>query len=33
MSTMGPLNPEQLTQEETLEEVCVEPTPDYSFAA
>jgi hypothetical protein len=26
MSTMGPLCPEQLTQEETLDEVCVGPT-------
>jgi len=25
MSTMGPLCPEQLTQEETLEDVCVGP--------
>ena len=28
MSTMGPLCPEQLTLEETLEEVCVGPQPD-----
>jgi hypothetical protein len=30
MSTMGPLCPEQLTLEETLEEVCVGPHPDSS---
>ena len=28
MSTMGPLCLEQLTQEETLEEVCVGPITD-----
>jgi len=28
MSTMGPLCPEQLTQEETLDEVCVGPDSD-----
>jgi hypothetical protein len=32
MSTMGPLCPEQLTQEETLEEVCVGPIPDLRRA-
>jgi hypothetical protein len=30
MSTMGPLCPEQLTREETLDEVCVGPTTDIS---
>jgi|EndMetStandDraft_5_1072996.scaffolds.fasta_scaffold168330_2 hypothetical protein len=30
MSTMGPLCPEQLTQEETLEEVCVGPLSDIN---
>ena len=33
MSTMGPLCPEQLTQEETLEEVCVGPTADQGCGA
>jgi hypothetical protein len=30
MSTMGPLCPEQLTQEETLDEVCVGPQAGIS---
>jgi hypothetical protein len=28
MSILGPLCPEQLTQEETLDEVCVGPSTD-----
>jgi len=31
MSTMGPLCPEQLAQEETLDEVCVGPIADLMW--
>jgi hypothetical protein len=31
MSTMGPLCPEQLTQEETLDEVCVGPKAAVAY--
>ena len=31
MSTMGPLCPEQLTQTETLDEVCVGPIPEVTL--
>jgi hypothetical protein len=33
MSTMGPLCPEQLTQTETLDEVCVGPKRDIPLLA
>jgi hypothetical protein len=33
MSTMGPLCLEQLTQDETLEEVCVGPIPNIAEAS
>ena len=32
MSTTGPLNPEQLTRGETLDEFCVGPTGDSGIA-
>jgi hypothetical protein len=33
MSTMGPLNPEQRTRGETLDEVCVGPRTDIQVHA